>query len=170
MSQKNLANFWRWDWLLLNTAVNICGWVRKCVIYWLLKMKHTVFWFAIKRLASSFIKNRVLSLDTTWFWPSLGLLMLLQKPLNCMALAQACEACCVLLISVRAVESCPDEVRKHSPCREEVRLPSPLPAPSSALYTFFWLPSSVYGLVSHIWALADHFLLPSLGSNGNSFL
>lgn len=149
--KKNLTNFWGQDWLLLNT-VKIRCWVRKSVTYWFLKTKHTVFCLLLLssyHLAS--LKKRVLSIDTTSFWPSVGLLMLSQMPLNCMALAQASEACCILLILVRAVESWLDDVRNHSACREEVSLPSSLPALSTAPYTSFF-----FDPIMHLWGSVTH--------------
>lgn len=112
----------------------------------------------------------MLSLHTASFWSSLYLLVPSQISLRSMAAAQAAEPCSVLLTAVRAVESQPDEGRKHSACCEEATLPSSLPAPFSAPCTSFWVPSDVYGRVLHIWALADHFLFPSLGSSGSLFL
>lgn len=65
---------------------------------------HADFSVANEELLFSFTGNRVLSLDTSSFWTSLGLLMLSQVFLNYMAVAGASEACCVLLILVRAVD------------------------------------------------------------------
>lgn len=65
-------------------------------------------------------------------------------------MAQAAEPCCVLFLAERAVESPPDEVRKHSACCEEATLPSSLPAPSPAPYTSFWIPSHLWASVAHL--------------------
>lgn len=71
----------------------------------------------------------MLSLGIASFWPSLYLLLPSQTSLRCKAVAQAAEPCSVLFTEVRAVQSRPDEVRKHSACCVEVTLPSSLQLP-----------------------------------------
>lgn len=129
------------------------------------------------QLSSGFIENRVLSLDSTSHWPSVGLLMLspdsfflikasfwcFPRPLNCVAPAQASEAHCTLLILVRAVESQPAEVRKSSVCIKEVSLPSSLSAPSCAPYAPLWGHCAFMGWchTSGSWQIG--FCFPALG-------